>query len=89
MSMSLTMRTRMRTMWRAMVGTMWLRLAEVVILLYIGRMILRAAIVLFIVLIVLVAVELLSYMLSLVITAMVLWRRVSGLVPTIRLVALV
>lgn len=84
-----TMRTRMGTMWRAMVGTMWLRMAEVVVLLYIGRMILRATIMLFMVLIILVAVTLLGYVLSLVIAAMVLWRRVRGLVPTIPLVALV
>ena len=84
-----TMRTRMRTMWRAMVGTMRLRMAEVVVLLSIGGRILRAAIMLFMMLFMLVAVTLLRYVLRLVIASMLVWRRVRGLVPTTCLVALV
>lgn len=84
-----TMRARMRTMWGAIVGTVRLRVAEVIVLLSIGRRILRAAIMLFMMLIMLVFVTLLRYVLRLVVASMLLWRRVRSLVPTLCPVTLV
>jgi hypothetical protein len=84
-----TKRTRMRTMWRGIVRRVRLWMAEVVILLSIVGRILRAAIMLFMMLIMLVAVTLLRYVLRLVVASMLLWRRVRGFVTIPWLVTLV
>lgn len=84
-----TMWTRMRTIWRGIVRGVWLRMAEVVILLSIVGRILRAAIMLFMMLIMLVAVTLLRYVLRLVVASMLLWRRIRGFVTIPWLLTLV